>query len=61
MPTPSDATATPPGGHARPTAEVVPATATPGHTIGPFFHDAFAWRGRGSTDESRCSHVSLRE
>ncbi|RYE70338.1 MAG: protocatechuate 3,4-dioxygenase [Oxalobacteraceae bacterium] len=30
-------------GHARPTAEVVPTTATPGHTIGPFFHDAFAW------------------
>lgn len=49
MPTPSDATATPPGGHARPTAEVVPATATPGHTIGPFFHDAFAWADTPAT------------
>jgi predicted NAD/FAD-binding protein len=34
---------TTPTADARPTAEVVPATATPGHTIGPFFHDAFAW------------------
>lgn len=28
---------------AAPTAELAPTTATPGHTIGPFFHDAFAW------------------
>jgi protocatechuate 3,4-dioxygenase alpha subunit len=32
-----------PGAQARPTAEIAPTTATPGHTIGPFFHDAFAW------------------
>lgn len=28
---------------ATPIAELAPTTATPGHTIGPFFHDAFAW------------------
>jgi protocatechuate 3,4-dioxygenase alpha subunit len=35
------------------TAEVVPTTigaATPGHTIGPFFHDAFAWAGTSAGD-----------
>jgi len=31
-----------------PTPELAPVTATPGHTVGPFFHDALGWAASGS-------------
>lgn len=58
MTTTSDTIAPPHDGHARPTAEVVPTTATPGHTIGPFFHDAFAWADTpATTPEEAAGHA----
>ena len=33
----------------QPTPEVAPSSTSPGHTIGPFFHDALAWAGTGGT------------
>ena len=32
----------------QPTTELAPVTATPGHTVGPFFHKAFGWASSGS-------------
>ena len=32
------------------TAELEPASNTPGHTIGPFFHDALEWAATGTVD-----------
>lgn len=32
-----------------PTPELAPVTATPGHTVGPFFHNALGWASAGST------------
>ena len=36
----------------QPTPEAAPSSASPGHTIGPFFHGALGWAGaRGSADD----------
>ena len=42
-----------------PTPELAPVTATPGHTVGPFFHDALGWAGAGSADDAAFGTVLI--
>jgi protocatechuate 3,4-dioxygenase alpha subunit len=36
-------------GPLQPTPEIAPGSASPGHTIGPFFHGALGWAGTGGS------------
>jgi protocatechuate 3,4-dioxygenase alpha subunit len=43
----------------KPTPELATTSSTPGHTIGPFFHDALAWASAGGVDDD-ARHGSIR-
>jgi protocatechuate 3,4-dioxygenase, alpha subunit len=45
--------------HLKPTPERATTSSTPGHTIGPFFHDALAWASVGGVDDDP-RHGSIR-